>query len=454
MTGDRMIDVVAPVATRRNEKCGCGSGARFKHCCGRAAPPEAADLPGLQATLAAAFDAHRHGRLDESRSLYGSILRAMPGLPDAEHMLGVVELCEGDYVRALATLRRVAGRQAPAPPEVVFNLAIVVAGLLAPTLPEETADLWLAYLAEQSAPPRRPSARGERVSVIVPSHNHADYVGAALDSVLAQTRPADEIVVVDDGSTDGSPARLHAMAARAGGRVRVLARAWRGAATTLNEAIARSTGDWIAILNSDDRYAPGHLASMIESVAVRGARWGFVRASFIDEGGRALPPGASPHADRLRLLADAVGASDTVGLSLLACNGATSSGTLFFSRDLHARAGGFHDFRYCHDWDFCLRASLVDEPVFVPAPTYAYRLHEASTLRSSGDAADREALGMLQAFVRAAESLVAPSNRFAPVPAVWGDLFALRVIEAGRALLLAPGTVERLADACLARIAT
>ena len=453
MTGDRMLAAVPAAAPTRNARCACGSGLRFKHCCGRRESLPPRDRPTLEATLVAAFDAHRHGRLDESRSLYRRVLRDVPGLPDAEHMLGVVELCEGDFVGALTTLRRVAGRQSPAPPEVVFNLAVVVAGLLAPVLPEETADLWLEQFAEQSGPPRRPAARGERVSVIVPSHNHAAFIGAALDSALAQTRLPDEIVVVDDGSTDGSVARLHAIAARAGGRIRVVARERRGAAATLDEAIALSTGKWIAILNSDDRYAPGHLASLVEAVAVHGADWGFSRASFIDGEGRVLAPGASAHADRLRLLADGIGAADTVGLSLLAFNRATSSGTLFLSRDLHDRVGGFRDWRYCHDWDFCLRASLVAEPVFVPAPTYAYRLHGANTVLASRDAANREAVAMMWAFVRTAESLAAPANRFAPVPAVWGSLFALRMIEAGRARLLAPGTVERLADACLARIA-
>jgi glycosyltransferase involved in cell wall biosynthesis len=403
--------------------------------------------------LAAAIDGHRQGRLEESRSLYRRILYDVPGLPDAEHMLGVVELCEGDYVGALATLRRIAAGAAPAPPEVVFNLAVVVNGLLTPTLPEETVDLWLEYLDSRSSPPCRAAARAERISIIVPSHNHAAYVGAALDSALAQERAADEIIVIDDGSTDGSATRLHAIAARTGGRIHVVARERRGAAATLNEAIARATGDWIAILNSDDRYAPEHLATMVESVAVRGASWGFSRASFIDGDGRELPKGASAQADWLRALADGVGAADTVGFSLIAFNRATSSGTLFFSRALHHRIGGFRDLRFCHDWDFCLRATLVDEPVFVPAPTYAYRLHDANTILASGDEANREGGRVLRAFVRAAETLASPANRFAPVPAVWGDLFALRVIEAGRATMLAPGTVERLADACLARIA-
>ena len=446
---DAAIAADARAIATRNARCACGSGLRFKHCCGRAIPPPP-ERDAVSAMLGAAFDAHRHGRLDESRTLYRRILRDAPGLPDAEHMLGVVELCEGDLAGALATLRRTAARQTPAPPEVVFNLAVVVAGLLAPTLPDETTGLWLRYLAERPAAPCRPEARTERVSVVVPSHNHAAYVGAALESALAQRRAPDEIVVVDDGSTDGSSARLHAIAARAGGRIRLLARERRGAPATIDDAVARSTGEWIAILNSDDRYAPEHLATMIESIAVSGASWGFARASFVDARGDPLPRGASPQADRLRDLVDGVGAADTVGLSLLAYNRATSSGTLFFSRELHRRVGGFRDWRYCHDWDFCLRASLVDEPVFVPASTYRYRLHGANTVLAAAEDANREAIAMLEAFVRRAQTLGSPANRYAPVPAVWGDLFALRVIESGRATLLAPGTVERLADLCLA----
>lgn len=87
-----------------------------------------------------------------------------------------------------------------------------------------------------------------KISVVVPLYNTRAYVVDAIDSILAQTRPADEIIVVDDGSTDGSPELL----AGYGARVCVIRQAHAGGATALNRGIAQATGDTIAFLDADD----------------------------------------------------------------------------------------------------------------------------------------------------------------------------------------------------------
>ncbi len=87
-----------------------------------------------------------------------------------------------------------------------------------------------------------------KISVVVPLYNTRAYVAEAIDSILAQTRPADEIIVVDDGSTDGGPELL----ARYGSSVRVIRQAHAGGATALNRGIAQATGDTIAFLDADD----------------------------------------------------------------------------------------------------------------------------------------------------------------------------------------------------------
>ena len=114
-----------------------------------------------------------------------------------------------------------------------------------------------------------------RVSVIIPTHDRAHCLGEAIDSVLAQSRPADEIVVVDDGSTDGTPDVL----GRYAGRIVALRRAQAGltgADIALAQAnqmlsmhqagIARATGDWIAFLDSDDLWLPNRLAVLARDV--------------------------------------------------------------------------------------------------------------------------------------------------------------------------------------------
>ena len=90
-----------------------------------------------------------------------------------------------------------------------------------------------------------------KISVVVPLYNTRAYIVEAIDSILAQTRPADEIIVVDDGSTDGGPDLL----AGYGARVCVIRQANAGGATALNRGIAQATGDTIAFLDADDLWA-------------------------------------------------------------------------------------------------------------------------------------------------------------------------------------------------------
>src|SRR6187399_2014939 len=98
----------------------------------------------------------------------------------------------------------------------------------------------------------------ERVAVVIPCYNHARFVGEAIESVLNQTRPADRIIVMDDGSKDNSLAVTRAFTDR---NVEVHAQENRGAHAAINRLVELGATDceWIAILNSDDRFLPRRL---------------------------------------------------------------------------------------------------------------------------------------------------------------------------------------------------
>jgi glycosyltransferase involved in cell wall biosynthesis len=85
----------------------------------------------------------------------------------------------------------------------------------------------------------------------MPLYNYRAYVGAAIDSILAQTRPAEEIIVVDDGSTDGVGEILD----RYIGRLRAIRQENRGPSAAVNRGLAETTGDAVAFLDSDDLWA-------------------------------------------------------------------------------------------------------------------------------------------------------------------------------------------------------
>lgn len=103
------------------------------------------------------------------------------------------------------------------------------------------------------------------VSVIIPVHNKAPYVRRAIDSVLAQTSQPNEIIAIDDASTDGGAEILRSY----GDRLHVLARdvPGPGGYAARNLGIVAARCDWIAFLDADDWWSSGHLANVRAAIA-------------------------------------------------------------------------------------------------------------------------------------------------------------------------------------------
>jgi glycosyltransferase involved in cell wall biosynthesis len=102
-----------------------------------------------------------------------------------------------------------------------------------------------------------------RVSVVMPAYNHAQFVADAIDSVLSQDYPDLELVVADDGSTDGTAAIIKRMAAADGRVVPVLSDTNLGISANHNRALDRCSGEFIALLASDDVMLPGKVAAQV-----------------------------------------------------------------------------------------------------------------------------------------------------------------------------------------------
>jgi len=98
------------------------------------------------------------------------------------------------------------------------------------------------------------------ISVIIPCHNAGRWIGTALQSVSKQTRPANEIIVIDDNSSDDSIAQIE----RTEIAVKLLRTNSNNAAEARNTGIEAATGDWIALLDADDLWYPNHLARAAE----------------------------------------------------------------------------------------------------------------------------------------------------------------------------------------------
>ncbi|UDL03325.1 glycosyltransferase family 2 protein [Marinobacter sp. CA1] len=102
------------------------------------------------------------------------------------------------------------------------------------------------------------TANTPRISVVIPTYNRAHNLTRAIQSVLAQTCPPMEILVVDDGSTDGTEQLVQQ---QFGSRVRYLRQTNAGSAAARNRGIEHAGGDWIAFLDSDDEWLPNKLAT-------------------------------------------------------------------------------------------------------------------------------------------------------------------------------------------------
>ncbi len=98
-----------------------------------------------------------------------------------------------------------------------------------------------------------------RITGVIPVRDRAGFVARAIDSALAQGEPALELIVVDDGSTDATPAVL----AGYGEKIAVLRRAPLGRSAARNAGIEAARGEWIAFLDSDDAWLPGKLARQL-----------------------------------------------------------------------------------------------------------------------------------------------------------------------------------------------
>lgn len=101
------------------------------------------------------------------------------------------------------------------------------------------------------------------VSVIIPTYNRADLVCEAVQSVLKQKVPADEVWVVDDGSTDDTLEKLYSFA----GRINIHQQPNRGVSAARNAGIQLSRSEWLAFLDSDDLWKPKKLLRQKEELA-------------------------------------------------------------------------------------------------------------------------------------------------------------------------------------------
>ena len=204
------------------------------------------------------------------------------------------------------------------------------------------------------------------VSLVIATFNHARFLGDALDSAVAQTLRDVETIVVDDGSTDDTPAVL----ARYGGRIRVIRQPNRGLAAARNAGLAAARGTYVSFLDADDVLMPTKLAEQT-TILDREPTVGWAYCDVLIE---TVVTGDAKRASerfgyRTRML------EGWLFPELIHGNFIPAIAPLVRRTVLDA-AGGFDErLTALEDWDLWLRLSLIAEARYSPAVLVRYRVH-------------------------------------------------------------------------------
>ena len=204
------------------------------------------------------------------------------------------------------------------------------------------------------------------ISVVVTTHNRAELVLETLASILAQSRPPLEVIVVDDGSTDATPQSLAPLAAS--GRIRYVRQANAGLAAARNHGASLARGDYLAFIDDDDLWPADVLAWQAAHLDAD-PTLGVVLGTHTEFGD--VPPG-----ERLPPTAGDAATSQPSWLAVFSSCPATSVGQVLMRRAVFEAAGGFRgEFWSVEDWDLWLRLFHDARVLRVRRTALHYRVH-------------------------------------------------------------------------------
>ena len=214
-----------------------------------------------------------------------------------------------------------------------------------------------------------------KISVIIPLYNHAQFIEKAITSVLEQTYPDVELIIIDDGSSDNSAGIAEDIIHKYPQcTASVFRQSNQGAHNAINNGLRKANGDFLTILNSDDYYHPRRLEICMRELAKYNAECAFTLVTHINDNNEELAPNDPARIWYSRSIA-AENTAVAVSHLLLGSNLAVSSGNIVFSRRLYTLSKGFQPYKLAHDWDFLLQIIPHSEPIFIKEALYYYRIH-------------------------------------------------------------------------------
>jgi glycosyltransferase involved in cell wall biosynthesis len=202
------------------------------------------------------------------------------------------------------------------------------------------------------------------VTVVIPAYNHATYIGDAIRSVQGCHGVDARILVVDDGSDDATKEVVSSYS-----DVEYCWQRNQGAHAAINRGIEAASTEFVAILNDDDIYLPGHLHRALLRLAETGAGLSLARPIMFGEG-----PKLSAMRVHDRYSQAAVQRYGAI-FGLLEQNWFVSTSAMVLKRSLWSAVGGFSPYRLAHDVDFVIKCALKGGVSADMVPTWAYRSH-------------------------------------------------------------------------------
>lgn len=257
-----------------------------------------------------------------------------------------------------------------------------------------------------------------KVSVIIPAYNSLTYLPAAIDSVLRQTFQDFELLVIDDGSSDGTTDWVNCLTDP---RIKLTSQAHQGTSTARNTGIANSEGEYIAFLDADDLWHPSKLTKQVQKLA-NSPQFGLVHCwtEFTNAQGDKTGKFMTSHGEGNVW-------QEMVFYNLLRCGS-----TPMVRRTCFASLGVFDTtLKYAEDWDMWIRIASRYEFSIINQPLVFYRKHQGNKSRNYE--------GQLESFCQIIDKAIDSHPE---------DLQSLKRCAYGRAHLHAAWRALALAEDC------